>query len=510
MRTIVESSSPYCVSRVLVLLMVGFGVANCSTDSTRLAESPLQNPYAGGGRPSYETTGSVPGGQGAPVGRVDSRPLGQPVAAQPLPPPSAPAPSYASYGAPVSYGAPPASHHGSVAGGGVAGGGRGLGSYQPGPQAAAPKPAYERVASADITGAVPRLQTAKPMTAAAPGWQWEGGTPVTVAPGDSFGSLSKRYGVPANVIAEANGLAPTATLHAGRRLVIPRYAGPSTAAAAPAPGPAAPPAVQPVSAAGPRTAAGTVHVVGPGDTMIGISKRYQVKIGDLAAANNIQPHAMLKLGDRLVIPGRGGRTAFVPPQPAAAPAPVAQAPVAPAPAPVRTATAPQAAPPPAPAPQQTKLASLDPPATASVHRTTVADPPADDDRDARNGALSFRWPVKGRVIAGFGKTNGQQNDGINLAVPEGTAVRAAEDGIVAYAGSELKGYGNLVLIRHANGFVTAYAHNSELMVKRNDQVRRGQVIAKSGQTGSVSAPQLHFEIRKGSAPVDPMPHLPGA
>ncbi|RAI26297.1 hypothetical protein CH338_30840 [Rhodoplanes elegans] len=163
-----------------------------------------------------------------------------------------------------------------------------------------------------------------------------------------------------------------------------------------------------------------------------------------------------------------------------------------------------------PAQQQTKLASLEPPATASVHRTTVADPPADDDREARNGALSFRWPVKGRVIAGFGKTNGQQNDGINLAVPEGTAVRAAEDGIVAYAGSELKGYGNLVLIRHANGFVTAYAHNSELMVKRNDQVRRGQVIAKSGQTGSVSAPQLHFEIRKGSAPVDPVPHLPGA
>ncbi|RAI39602.1 hypothetical protein CH341_25485 [Rhodoplanes roseus] len=118
--------------------------------------------------------------------------------------------------------------------------------------------------------------------------------------------------------------------------------------------------------------------------------------------------------------------------------------------------------------------------------------------------------MKGRVITTFGKANGQQNDGINLAVPEGTAVRAAEDGVVAYAGSELKGYGNLVLVRHANGFVTAYAHNSELMVKRNDQVRRGQVIAKSGQSGTVSSPQLHFEIRKGSAPVDPMQHLPGA
>ena len=91
---------------------------------------------------------------------------------------------------------------------------------------------------------------------------------------------------------------------------------------------------------------------------------------------------------------------------------------------------------------------------------------------------SFRWPVRGRIIAGFGaKPNGQQNDGINLAVPEGTPIKAAEDGVVAYAGNELKGYGNLVLIRHANGYVTAYAHASELMVKRGDTVKRGQVIA---------------------------------
>jgi murein DD-endopeptidase MepM/ murein hydrolase activator NlpD len=115
------------------------------------------------------------------------------------------------------------------------------------------------------------------------------------------------------------------------------------------------------------------------------------------------------------------------------------------------------------------------------------------------------------VISGFGPmTNGQQNDGINLAVPEGTAVRAAEDGVVAYAGNELKGYGNLVLVRHNNGFVSAYAHASELMVKKGDTVRRGQVIARSGATGTVQAPQLHFEIRKGSVPVDPMQFLPGA
>ena len=102
-----------------------------------------------------------------------------------------------------------------------------------------------------------------------------------------------------------------------------------------------------------------------------------------------------------------------------------------------------------------------------------------------------------------------QNDGINLAVPEGTPVKAADDGVVAYAGNELKGYGNLVLIRHANGYVTAYAHAKELLVKRGDQIKRGQVIANSGQTGNVDTPQLHFEVRKGPAPLDPMPLLGG-
>jgi murein DD-endopeptidase MepM/ murein hydrolase activator NlpD len=133
------------------------------------------------------------------------------------------------------------------------------------------------------------------------------------------------------------------------------------------------------------------------------------------------------------------------------------------------------------------------------------------EKTGSTGAPQFRWPVRGRVISGFGPIpNGQQNDGINLAVPEGTQVRAAEDGVVAYSGNELKGYGNLVLVRHSDGYVTAYAHASELMVKRGDNVKRGQVIAKSGATGSVNAPQLHFEIRKGSSPVDPTKYLPGA
>src|SRR5207237_8324323 len=127
------------------------------------------------------------------------------------------------------------------------------------------------------------------------------------------------------------------------------------------------------------------------------------------------------------------------------------------------------------------------------------------------GSLAFRWPVKGRVISDYGsKPNGLRNEGINISVPEGTGIRAAESGIVAYAGNELKGYGNLVLIRHEGGWVTAYAHNKELFVKRGDAVKRGDVIAKAGQTGSVRSPQLHFEVRKGATAVDPMRFLNSA
>ena len=112
--------------------------------------------------------------------------------------------------------------------------------------------------------------------------------------------------------------------------------------------------------------------------------------------------------------------------------------------------------------------------------------------------------MRGRVIANFRPGS---SDGIRLSVPEGTPIKAAEDGVVAYAGSELRGYGNLVLVRHSNGFVTAYAHNSDIRVRRGEQVRRGQTIAAAGQTGNVNSPQLHFEIRRGATPVDPMTYL---
>jgi murein DD-endopeptidase MepM/ murein hydrolase activator NlpD len=137
---------------------------------------------------------------------------------------------------------------------------------------------------------------------------------------------------------------------------------------------------------------------------------------------------------------------------------------------------------------------------ASLPQANDASPSAD---------AEFRWPVKGRVISQFGsKASGGANDGINIAVPEGTPVKSAESGQVIYAGNELKGYGNLVLVRHDNGWVSAYGHNSEVMVRKGDRVVRGQNIARAGQTGDVASPQLHFELRKGSKPVNPLEHLP--
>ena len=122
--------------------------------------------------------------------------------------------------------------------------------------------------------------------------------------------------------------------------------------------------------------------------------------------------------------------------------------------------------------------------------------------------LHFLWPVAGRVISPFGdNANGGRNDGINILVPRGTPVRAADAGEVSYVGNELKGYGNLILIRHDNGFVTAYAHTDGVQVKRGERVERGQVIASVGDTGDVSQPQLHFELRHGTQPVDPTPYL---
>ena len=148
---------------------------------------------------------------------------------------------------------------------------------------------------------------------------------------------------------------------------------------------------------------------------------------------------------------------------------------------------------PAPKPRPTPPSNLPPPQRATYQPSSPA-----------TGSLAFAWPVKGKVISGFGATTGgERNDGINIAAARGTPIRASASGTVSYAGDELKDYGNLLLIKHADGYVTAYAHADHLIVAKGDTVTKGQVIGYAGQTGDVSTPQLHFEIRHGTQPVNP-------
>ena len=241
------------------------------------------------------------------------------------------------------------------------------------------------------------------------------------------------------------------------------------------------------------TGGNAVHTIAQGETLMKLSRQYGKPLSEIAKANKIEPQAKVKVGDKITIPGANA-TQIAAPKPSA---PVAQQPK-------QVATPKQAA-----APKMAALPDTNNTIGANVVTPTAQQPePEKVKADVGAAVPAFRWPVRGRVVTGFGpKPSGQQNDGINVAVPEGSPIKAADDGVVAYAGNELKTYGNLVLVRHSNGYVTAYAHASEILVKRDEPVKRGQVIAKAGQTGSVASPQLHFEIRKGSTPIDPMPFL---
>lgn len=273
-----------------------------------------------------------------------------------------------------------------------------------------------------------------------------GGT-VTVRPGDTVYALARRHGVTVRSLIDGNQIAPPFVLHAGEQIVLPRA---------------------------------IFHSVDRGETLYGISRQYDVDTFTLARANELSAPFHLVQGQKLRIPTDKTR---------------------------RTAIA---------MADSKKIALNDarPPATDTAASVDAANWGANDGTLARGpiptspprSAQSFAWPLSGRVISAFGpKEGGRHNDGINIAARRGEIVRAAENGIVIYAGNELKGFGNLLLVRHADRWITAYAHNEKLIVRRGDWVRRGQTIARAGSSGGVDNPQLHFEIRRGTQAVDPMP-----
>jgi murein DD-endopeptidase MepM/ murein hydrolase activator NlpD len=464
-----EPSRSRTVSRLAILAVISAGLAGCSSDFSRFDGGP----YASRPQASNEATGSIHQ-QSAPTGRVESSAL-------------PPAPSQP-----------------------TAGGGAGMASYNPpAPPVAAPRHEY--------TGSIPAVAPVAPRQPPAPAWSWDGGTAVVVAQGETIETISRRHGVPAAAILQANNMSVARRIQPGQRLVIPRVQ--NNMAAAPqisAPQVSAPqtrvagnytPAPAPALGA---AQAGT-HVIVPGETIYSLARHYRLTPMAIAKANNVGLDHHVKIGDRIVIPGGRGVAAIAPAAPAPRPAQQAVQPTAQpglraaAPKPENVAAKPLSAP---AAPQ--RMAQAEPAASVNVV-TPAADAAAEEKpTGTASSTTSFRWPVRGRIIQAFGpKASGGQNDGINVSVPEGTPIKAAEDGVVAYAGSELKGYGNLVLVRHANGFVTAYAHASELNVKKGETVKRGQVIGKAGSTGNVTGPQLHFEVRKGATPVDPAQYLGG-
>jgi murein DD-endopeptidase MepM/ murein hydrolase activator NlpD len=294
-----------------------------------------------------------------------------------------------------------------------------------------------------------------------------------------------------------------------------------------------------------------------GQSVGSLAGEYHVSKQAIIAANHIEAPYKIKIGTRLIIPGaaapalqqamappsasatatpdmiplddpppRASAPPPVTPPPAAAmlspprpSAPLSPAPVAALPPPTppsvppQPAPAPVAAPMPQPAPQLAAPAKpiAFPPREPSAAEEARAEAAASAAPPQNHGGGHFPWPLRGRVLASYGvAADGTHNDGVNIAASRGTPIEAVEAGIVAYAGNELRGYGNLVLIKHGNGWISAYAHCDELLVKKGDPVYRGKVIAKVGATGGVSEPQLHFELRQGKRPVDPRGYLGAA
>lgn len=314
-------------------------------------------------------------------------------------------------------------------------------------------------------------------------WNSDRSRTAIVQPGDTLYTISRRYDAPTRAIAARNGLKPPYALTVGQTLILD-------------------PARR--------------HTVMAGQTLSAIAKIYDVDFGLIASTNDVRAPYVIRPGQELWIPDPFTQAAqptrnerpdvdaaevalapparpsikaeSLPPPPVSAPEPPAPAatPAPPQPEPVK-------APLPQPAPEETQHAALPP--------SQLPDP-------APRATVHFAWPISGKVVANFGPAGGGlHNDGINIAAPLGAEVRAAENGVVAYAGNELRGFGNLLLVKHADGWTTAYAHNEKLLVKRGEAVTQGQVIATVGRTGNVDSPQLHFEVRKGTQAMNPVEFL---
>jgi len=281
---------------------------------------------------------------------------------------------------------------------------------------------------------------------------------IRVRKGDSLYRIAKRYRVGLRSIIDANNLKPPYTIFPRQKLKMP------------------------VSG---------VHVAARGETIYQIARRYGTEPGTLVRINWIAPPYRLTPGQRIVLPSGASQN-------------VARSQSAPnVPAKARTASPRKVEQRPSAAPQPArKVLSSE---RVVVKRAPRISPSVKPPSPSRGG---FIWPVSGRLLSRFGTLGkGLQNDGINILARRGTPVRAIQNGVVAYSGNELRGFGNLLLIKHSGGWISAYAHNDKLLVRTGQRVKRGQVISRVGSTGSVDKPQLHFELRRENRAVDPERYL---
>jgi murein DD-endopeptidase MepM/ murein hydrolase activator NlpD len=356
------------------------------------------------------------------------------------------------------------------------------------PVATYKKPTYKAPAIADEQVADNTDETPAVVAPKTATLKQANGATIKIGTGMTLYAIAKANHMSVRQLASANGIAAPYIVAPGRTIKVPGVKQAVVPEVANAEKPAA-------AQNAPATAVADItnqHVIAKGDTLYSLGRAYKMSPFTIADANGLAHDKPLPLGKVIKIPNKGQVAATKPvgatPEVAAEDVPKTDQQVA------ASKPAPLALPKERPA--------------AQVADATPAAPAAATPSDAQ---LSMRWPVRGKVISGFGtKPNGMKNEGINIAVPEGTKIQAAEAGVVAYAGNELKGYGNLVLIRHAGGYVTAYAHAASLLVKKGDQVKRGDVIATAGQTGAVQSPQVHFEVRKGATALDPNTFLNAA
>lgn len=288
------------------------------------------------------------------------------------------------------------------------------------------------------------------------------GEVVVIRKGDTVYSIARRHNVAVRDIISVNQLQAPYNVAVGQHLLVPTT---------------------------------RIHVVASGETIYSVARRYEVDQSELTRLNDIRAPYTIRVGQHLRVPAphfqdTGTMVAAREVSNAPASDSVVESDVA---EPLERDTAAGG----------TSHGAAPDTKTEAEKQIAIANPPPLSGR-------KFMWPVEGKVLLSFGpKGGGLHNDGINIAAPAGAAVRAAENGVVAYAGNELRGFGNLLLVKHDDGWMSAYAHNSLLLVRRGDRVKRGQPIARVGQSGNVSTPQLHFELRRGKSAVDPIQYLDG-